>query len=114
MVVANIRVRRKGRLKNYRHARQKFPLTLPLGPKDANTTTFDALAANKCVKPKKKRSPGMEWISERTWKLIVKCASLLISGVVARLPSPRRTLFVSRGPSGWTTLTSKFSSLKSA
>ena len=82
-------MRRKGRLKNYRHARQKFPLTLPLGPKDANTTTFDALAANKCVKPKKKRSPGMEWISERTWKLIVKCASLLRSGKIRQAAARR-------------------------
>jgi len=31
-VVANIRVGRKGRLKNYRRACQKFPLSLPIGP----------------------------------------------------------------------------------
>ncbi len=58
-VVVNVRVARKGRLKNYRRTRQKFPLTLSLGPKDANTTTFDALAAE-CVEPKKKRSPGKD------------------------------------------------------
>ena len=69
----------KGRLKNYQHMRQKFLLTLPLGLKAANTTTFDALAAE-CVKPKTKRSPGKDWISERNWKLIAKRASLLRSG----------------------------------
>jgi hypothetical protein len=75
-VVANIRVGRKGQLKDYRRARQKFLLSLPIGPKDANTTTFDALAA-KCVNPKTKRAPGKDWVSEGTWKLIAKRASLL-------------------------------------
>ena len=74
-VVTNIWVGRKGRLKNYRRARQKFPLTPPLGPKDANTTTFDALAA-RCVEPKKKQSPGKDWISKGTWRLITKRTSL--------------------------------------
>jgi len=64
-VVVNIRVGRTGRLKKYRRERQKFPLSLPLGPQDANTTIFDALAA-RCVDPKKKRSPGKDWISEGT------------------------------------------------
>jgi len=67
-VVANIRVGRTGRLKKYRRACQKFPLSLPLGPKDANTSTFNVLAAS-CVDPKKKRAPGKEWISKGTWKL---------------------------------------------
>jgi len=77
-VVANIRVGRKGQLKNYRRTCQKFPLSLPIGPKDVNTTTFDALAA-KCVDHKMKRAPGEDWISERTWKMIAKRASLLRS-----------------------------------
>ena len=68
-VVANIRVGRMGRLKKYWRTRRKFPLSLPLGPKDANISTFDALAAS-CVNPKKKRVPGKEWISKGTWKLI--------------------------------------------
>jgi hypothetical protein len=80
-VVANIWVARKGRLKNYRCACQKFVLTLPLGPKDANTTTFDTLAAE-CVEHKKKRSPGKDWISKGTWRLIAKRASLLHSGKI--------------------------------
>ena len=80
-VVANLRVGRTGRLKKYRRERQKFPLSLPLGPQDANTTIFDALAA-RCVDPKKKRSPGKDWISEGTWKLIAKRASLLRSGKI--------------------------------
>jgi hypothetical protein len=87
-VVANIWVARKGRLKNYRHAHQKFPLTLPLGPKDANTTTFDALAA-KCIEPKKKRLPGKDWISEGTWRLIAKRASLLHSGKIRQAAARR-------------------------
>ena len=78
VVVASIRVGRKGRLKNYRRTRQKFPLFLPLGPKDTNTTTFDPLAAE-CIELKKKGSPGNDWISEGTWKLIAKCSSLLRS-----------------------------------
>jgi len=62
-VVANIRVDRKGRLKEYRRAHQKFPLSLPPGLKDSNTALFDALAA-KCVNPKPTRAPEKEWISE--------------------------------------------------
>jgi len=72
-------VGRKGRLKDYRRARQKFPLSLPPGLKDPNTALFDALAA-KCVDPKMRRAPGKDWISERTWKMIAKRASLLRSG----------------------------------
>ena len=83
-VVTNIWVGRKGRLKIYRRAHQKFQLSLPIGPKDANTTTFDALAAE-CINPKKKRSPGKDWIRKGTWKLIAKHASLLRSGKKDRL-----------------------------
>ena len=46
-----------------------------------NTTTFDALAAE-CVDPKTKRAPGKDWVSEGTWKLIAKRASLLRSGKI--------------------------------
>ena len=87
-VVVNIRVGRKGQQRNYRRARQKFPLTLPLEPKDANTTTFNALAA-KCVEPKKKRSPGKDWISKRTWKLIAKRASLMRSRKIRQAAARR-------------------------
>jgi hypothetical protein len=82
-VVVNIQVgwAGTGRLKQYRRECQQFPLTLPLGPKDANTTTFDALAA-KCVEPKTKRPPGKDWISEGAWSLIAKRASLLRSGKI--------------------------------
>ncbi len=80
-IVANIWVGRKGRLQKYRHVCQKFQLSLPLGTKDANTALFDALAA-KCVEPKKSRVPGKDWISEGTWKLIAKRASLMRSGKI--------------------------------
>ena len=88
-VVANIWVGRKGRLKNYRRARQKFPLSLPIGPKDANTTTFDALAAT-CVDPKTTWAPGKDWVSEGTWKLIAKRASLLRSGKIRQTQGSER------------------------
>ncbi len=42
---------------------------------------FDTLAA-KCIKPKPKRAPGMEWISKGTWRLITKRESLLQSGYI--------------------------------
>jgi len=80
-VIANFRVGRKGQLKKYRRARQKLLLSLPPGLKDPNTALFDALAA-KCVDPKPTRAPGKEWISEWTWKLIRKRASLLRSGKI--------------------------------
>jgi len=80
-VVVNIWVGRTGWLKKYRRARQKLPLYLPPGPKDPNTALFDALAA-KCVDPKPTRAPGKNWISEGTWKLIRKCASLMRSGKI--------------------------------
>ncbi len=46
---------------------------------DPNTALFDALAA-KCDDPRPPRVPGKDWISEGTWKLIRKRASLLRSG----------------------------------
>ena len=56
----------------------KIPLKPSTGTEGCKhrPTTFDALAA-KCVEPKKKRSLGKDWISKGTWKLIVKCTSLL-------------------------------------
>ena len=87
-VVVNIRVGRKGRLKKYRRARQKFPLSLPPGPKDPNTVLFDALAA-KCADPKPTRAPGKKWISKGTWKLIRKRASLLRSGKIRQTAARR-------------------------
>ena len=87
-VVMNLPVGRTGRLKKYRRERQKFLLSLPLGSQDANTTIFDALAA-RCVDPKKKWSPGKDWISEGTWKLITKRASLLCSGKIRQAAARR-------------------------
>ena len=81
---ANIRVGRTVQLKMYRGARQKFPLSLPLGPRDANTALFDALAA-KFVKPKPTQAPGKDWISKGTWKLIAKHASLMRSGKIRQV-----------------------------
>ncbi len=70
---------RGGQLRQYRRKCQKFLLSLLLGPKDADTMAFNALAA-KCVKPKPKRVPGKDWIGKGTWRLIAKQASLLYSG----------------------------------
>ena len=69
---------RRGRLKQYQRMHQKFPLSLPMEPKDANTTISNNLAAG-CIKPKPKRSLGKEWISEGTWKMIAKQLSVLQS-----------------------------------
>ena len=63
--VANIRVGRTGWLKKYQRACQKFPLSLPPGPKDPNTALFDGLAA-KCVDPKSTWAMGMDWIIKGT------------------------------------------------
>ncbi len=80
-IIAVVRTGGGGRLKKYRRKRQKLPLTLPLGPKDADTTAFDALAAKR-VNPKPTRKPGKDWMSEATWRLIAKRASLLRSGYI--------------------------------
>ena len=58
-VVATIKMGRGRRLKEYQCKRQKFPPTLPVGPRDANTTLFETLAA-KCIKPKKRWAQGGE------------------------------------------------------
>jgi hypothetical protein len=76
MIVVVVRVGGEGRLKRYRRKRQKLPLSLPLGPKVADSTAFDAQAA-KCVNPKLRRKPGKDWMSEVMWHLIAKQASLL-------------------------------------
>ena len=78
-VVAVVRARGEGRLKTYQRKRQKFPLSLPLGPKDKNTAAFDMLAAE-CINPKLMQKPGKDWMSEATWHLIAKRASLMRSG----------------------------------
>ncbi len=54
-----------GWLKKYWHKRQKLPRSLPLGPKDKDTTAFDTLAA-KCVNPKPTWKPGKDWMSKGT------------------------------------------------
>ncbi len=80
-IVAQVWEGRRGWLKQYRRMRQKYLLSLPMGPKDTNTTIFDALAA-KYIKPKPKQALGKEWISERRWKMIAKWSSLLQSGQI--------------------------------
>jgi hypothetical protein len=42
IIVAVVRAGGEGRLKKYQCKHQKLPLSLPLGPKDADTTAFDA------------------------------------------------------------------------
>ncbi len=69
----------EGRLKKYRRKHQKLPLSLQLGPKDTDTTAFNALAA-KCVNPKPMQKQGKDWMSKATWRLIAKRASFLQSG----------------------------------
>ena len=68
-IVADIRVGSRGKLKEYRRKRQKFPLSLATGPQDEDTTTFTTLAAE-CMEPKSKRQKGKDWVSKGTWKLI--------------------------------------------
>ncbi len=70
-----------GGLKKYRRKHQKLPLSLPLRPKDMDTTAFNALAA-KCVNPKLTQKPGKDWMSEAMWRLIAKQAYLLQSGCI--------------------------------
>ena len=78
-IVAVVRAGGEGQLKKYWRKRQKLPLSLPLGPKDADTTAFNGLAA-KCIDPKLTWKQGKDWMSEATWCLIAKRVSLLQSG----------------------------------
>ena len=64
-----IRVGSRGKLKEYRRKRHKFPLAA--GPQDNDTTTFMMLAAE-CMEPKSKRQKGKDWVSKGTWKLIAQ------------------------------------------
>jgi hypothetical protein len=80
-IVAVVRAGGEGRLKKYRRKRQKLPLSLPLGPKDADTTAFDTLAAE-CVNLKQTRKQGKDWMTEGTWRLIAKRGSLMQSGCI--------------------------------
>jgi hypothetical protein len=80
-IVAVVRARGEGRLKKYRRKRQKLPLSLPLGPKDADAMAFNTLAA-KCINPKPARKQGKDWMSKAKWCLIAKQASLLQSGCI--------------------------------
>jgi hypothetical protein len=54
-------------------------LTLAVGPRDEDITTFAMLAAE-CIEPKSKRPKGKDWVSKGTWTLIAKRVSLLQSG----------------------------------
>jgi hypothetical protein len=64
-IVVVVQAGQGGGLKQYRRKGQKFLLSLLLGPKDADTMVFDALAAD-CIKLKPKRATGKDWISEGT------------------------------------------------
>ena len=78
-VAADICVGCQGKLKENRCMRQRFPLSLAMGPQDKDTTTFAALAG-KCMEPQSKRQKGKDWVSKATWALIVKRVLLLQSG----------------------------------
>ncbi len=58
-IIAVVRAGGEGWLKKYRCKHQKLPLSLPLGPKDVDTTAFNTLAA-KCVNPKPTREQGKD------------------------------------------------------
>jgi hypothetical protein len=64
-IIAVVRAGGEGRLKKYQCKRQKLPLSPPLGPKDMDTTAFDALAA-KCINLKPTQKQGKDWVSEGT------------------------------------------------
>jgi hypothetical protein len=78
-IVEVVRGGGESQLKKYRCKRQRLLLSLPLGPKDADTIAFNALAV-KCINPKPTQKPGKDLMSEATWHLIAKQASLLQSG----------------------------------
>ncbi len=80
-IVAVVRAGGEGRLKKHQRKRQKLPLSLPLGPKDADTTAFNALAA-KYIDPKPMQKRGKDWMSKATWRLIAKQVSLLQSSQI--------------------------------
>jgi hypothetical protein len=80
-IIAVVRAGGEGRLKKYRRKRQKLPLSRPLGPKDTDTTAFDALAA-KCINPKPTWKQWKDWMTEGTWRLIAKRASLMQSSCI--------------------------------
>jgi hypothetical protein len=82
-IVAVVRAGGEGRLKKYLHKCQKLLLSLLLGPKDTDTTSFDALAA-KCIDPKVTWKQGKDWMSKATWHLIAKRASLQQSGRISQ------------------------------
>jgi hypothetical protein len=77
-IIAVVRAGGEGRLKKYQCKRQKLPLSLLLGPKDADTMAFNALAV-KCVDPKLTQKQGKDCISKAMWRLIANQASLLQS-----------------------------------
>ncbi len=58
-IVVVIRAEGEGRLTKYQYKGQKLPLSLLLGPKDVDTTVFNALAAE-CVNPKPTRKQGKD------------------------------------------------------
>ncbi len=64
-IAVDIRVGSKGKLKEYRRMRQKFPLSLATGPHDKDTTTFAMLAAE-CMEPWSNRPKGKDWVREGT------------------------------------------------
>ncbi len=78
VVVAVVRAGGDGWLKTFWHKRQKFPLSLLLGPKDKDMAAFNTLTAE-CVGPKPKQKLGKDWMSNARWRLIAKQASLLWS-----------------------------------
>ena len=75
-VVANIPRGRKGRLKNYRRSRQKFPLQLaPLGEQDGVTQLFGRLK-EECEEKDPTKRLWNNWILKETWRLIAHQAML--------------------------------------
>jgi hypothetical protein len=98
-IVVVVRAGGEGRLKKYQRKRQKLPLSLPLGPKDADTTTFDALAAE-CVNPKPTCKQEKDWMSKGTWRLIAKRASLSKGGRKRGVLAPERVVPEGNGDAG--------------
>ena len=71
-------------MQQYRRNRQRFPLTLPrIGPRTELESLFEELQSDCEALPVHDR-PANAWISQSTWTLVDRCASMRKSGALSQ------------------------------
>jgi hypothetical protein len=82
-LVAVIYAEGREELKRYRGQMQRFPLSLPCGPRTQLDAEYEELLQH-MVRPPPRERPANKWITDATWKVVDYCTMLHRKGMLSQ------------------------------